>query len=69
MDLIRTAFVKGGTLGKLAHSVFPCQIVEMNNSEKGDEFLLDVFVFTGAVDLSDAISDNLAFNFNGYISK
>ena len=67
LDFVRTAFKKGGTIDYLASSVFPRQIVEINNLERGDEILVDVFLVAGAVDISDAIPSNPSFDLERFL--
>ena len=69
LDVIRIACKKGGTISYLTHSVFPREIAEINNSVHGDDFTVDVFLVAGAVDISDAVSDDLDFDIHGFLTK
>ena len=62
LDVIRIACKKGGSLKFLTQNVFPREIVCINNLLHGESFFVDVFVIAGAVDLSDAVSDDQDFD-------
>ena len=67
LDVIRTEYVGGGTLNFLASKVFPRQVAQIVN-ENDNDAMVDVFLSAGAVDLSNAISDSLQFDFDYFIS-
>ena len=67
LDSIQLKLEKGKTIDYLAHKVFPREIVRFNNFEQGEDFIVTVFLFAGAIDLADAITDNLDFDFDKYI--
>ena len=69
LDVIRTAFKKGGNIRLLSHNIFPREMTEINNLNRGEDFLVDVFIVAGAVDISDAVSTDLDFDEVGFVNK
>ena len=68
LDVIDYDYRKGKTLEFLASQVFPRKMAEIIN-ENDNDAIVDVFLTAGAVDLSDAISDDLDFDFNDFIAR
>ena len=68
LDIIETFYKGGAKLNYLANEVFPRQIAHIVNSNDNN-VVVDVFLTAGAVDLSDAISDNLRFDFDDFMKK
>ena len=68
LDIIETFYKGGAKLSYLAREVFPRQIAHIINSYDND-VVVDIFLSVGAVDLSDAISDNLTFDFDDFMKK
>ena len=68
LDLIVTDFQGGITTSKLVHRVFPRKMTEFIN-RNDCEILVDVFLISGAVDLSDALSDDCQIDLENFISK
>ena len=68
LDLIVTDFQGGITTSKLVHRVFPRKMAEFINSNDC-EILVDVFLISGAVDLSDALSDDCQIDLEDFISN
>ena len=59
LDIIETFYKGGAKLDYLASVVFPQQMAKIVNSNDNN-VCVDIFLSAGAVDLSDAISDNLS---------
>ena len=68
LDVIKCDYRKGKTLEFLASQVFPRKMAEIIN-ENDNDAIVDVFLTAGAVDLSDAISDDLKSNFDDCIVR
>ena len=60
LDIIETFYEGGAKSSYLAKEVFPRLMAEIVNSNDNDCWV-DVFISAGAVDLSNAISDNRFF--------
>ena len=68
LDIVKTSFQKGVTTSVLVHKAFPREMAEL--LKKNDcNILVDIFLISGAVDLSNSISDESHFNFDSFISK
>ena len=68
LDVITTDFRPGKTTNFLVKKVFPWQMSEFVNRHDCD-ILVDVFLASGAVDLSDSIHDDLHFDFEEFLSN
>ena len=68
IDTIETYYKGGANLGHLATEVFPRLMAEIVNSSDND-VCVDVFISAGAIDISDAISENLDFDINNFLMK
>ena len=69
LDVIINGCKKGGTVNRLVRTEFPRELVKINNSVHGNDFTVDIFLVAGAVDMSDAISDDLDFDLQGFLTK
>ena len=68
LDVIETQYEKGRTLNFFATKVFPRQMAKIIN-ENDNDAMVDIFLSAGAVDLSDAITDDLQFDYKNFISR
>ena len=68
LDVVTTDFRPGKTTNFLVHKVFPWQMAEFVNRNDCD-ILVDVFLISGAVDLSDSISESLHFDLEDFITR
>ena len=68
LDVVQLDFRPGKTTDFLVHKVFPWQMAEFVNRHDCN-ILVDAFLISGAVDLSDSISKTLHFNLEDFITR
>ena len=68
LDVVTTDFRPGKTTNFLVHKVFPWQMAEFVNRHDCD-IMVDVFLISGAVDLSDSIPETLHFDLEDFLTR
>ena len=68
LDVITTDFRPGKTTNFLVHKVFPWHMAEFVNRHDCD-IMVDVFLISGAVDLSDSIPETLHFDLEDFLTR